>query len=644
MTARSGSSRNSVSGLVGIAIFIAVIIAIGYSNISDSMSSSSKSMDIRDVSIEAQILDDGTAVVSESRQIHFNGDYSVIWWNLSEKSFDSITVDGVSITDSDGSTRNLSSVEFNTYWRYNGDPGYESYSVDEYSTSGGYNSVDPYVFSDFADGTSCTVTLNYTIYGAIDVYSDVAELYWQMIGSDSDVGISHLSATVSLPLALGDEVSVGENVRIWAHGPLNGTISCDENAVISLEVNNVPSNTYIEVRSTFPTTWVEEYTGTVSDDEMLSYIIAEEQQWADEANAQRVQALIQMAVYIGGSLLIFVVMLILWFKFGKDHKPVFQEKYFRDIPSDLHPAIISTLWKKGTIDSTTFTATLMNLSARGRLEIERVLTNPTFGNKQKSDYILKAKNAVNAEQDDYIDTMALNYVFNEVGAGSDTVAMSSFKTAAKSKGQGTKLYKSIQKWNSIVKDRFKSEAMYEKTSERLSYLGFVLGVVSSLLTLSAFLSYEFIIAIICLLLTIGTFILAQIMRRLTPQAAETMARCKALKNWLEDFTNLQEAIPTDVLLWKKMLVYSVIFGISAKVAKQLETRFPEMLDDPNILPVWMWVNVGHSGHASAVQQMSVSYNSVFASGSSGSSSGGGGGGGFSGGGGGGGGGGGFGGR
>ena len=59
-----------------------------------------------------------------------------------------------------------------------------------------------------------------------------------------------------------------------------------------------------------------------------------------------------------------------------------------------------------------------------------------------------------------------------------------------------------------------------------------------------------------------------------PEAVELRERCRALKRWLEDFTNLGEAVPGDVVLWNKLLVMAVAFGVSDEVLRELADAVP----------------------------------------------------------------------
>ena len=127
---------------------------------------------------------------------------------------------------------------------------------------------------------------------------------------------------------------------------------------------------------------------------------------------------------------------------------------------------------------------------------------------------------------------------------------------------------------------------------------------------------------------------------LNQEGREVKAQLKALRNWLKDFTRLNEAIPTDVVLWNRLLVMAVVLGVADEVIKQLETVLPEVLHDDYMSSTYGWYYVSSTSNMSPARTFSDAVSTAHAvstaseAGSS-WSSGGGGGGGFSGGGGGG---------
>lgn len=110
---------------------------------------------------------------------------------------------------------------------------------------------------------------------------------------------------------------------------------------------------------------------------------------------------------------------------------------------------------------------------------------------------------------------------------------------------------------------------------------------------------------------------------------------KGLKNYLKEFTLINEKEPIEVALWDEYLIYAQIFGMADEVAKQFKKLYPEITEQMNNLGydyddiIFMYA-ISNSGisSASAARSRAESYSS----GGGGFSSGGGGGGSFGGGG------------
>ena len=65
------------------------------------------------------------------------------------------------------------------------------------------------------------------------------------------------------------------------------------------------------------------------------------------------------------------------------------------------------------------------------------------------------------------------------------------------------------------------------------------------------------------------------------QRASMEERCRAVefKNFLEDFTLLEERSAPEVGLWKKYMIVAAAFGIADKVAKNFEKLFPNLMEE-----------------------------------------------------------------
>ena len=88
-----------------------------------------------------------------------------------------------------------------------------------------------------------TYKITYKVIDAVKNYNDCSELYWQFIGFDFEIPADIVTGKIVLP-----QGATKENTKIWAHGPLNGDIEIDDEAIVKFELKYFEANTFVEVR------------------------------------------------------------------------------------------------------------------------------------------------------------------------------------------------------------------------------------------------------------------------------------------------------------------------------------------------------------------------------------------------------------
>lgn len=123
----------------------------------------------------------------------------------------------------------------------------------------------------------------------------------------------------------------------------------------------------------------------------------------------------------------------------------------------------------------------------------------------------------------------------------------------------------------------------------------------------------------------------------SPSMKDEAVQLKGLKNFLEEFSRIDQKQAIEVNMWEYYLIYAQILGIADKVAKQFKKLYPEIIESNEYGYTYgdiIFINtICHTGISSA--NSSKSRAESYSSGGGGFSSGGGGGGSFGGGGGGG---------
>ena len=421
--------------------------------------------------------------------------------------------------------------------------------------------------------------IEYKVNDAITKYSDYAELYWQFIGNDFEISADKVQGTIYLPTSVNNK----ENIKVWAHSKdLNGTIYATDLNKVEFEMDNYRSGRYVEVRILFPTNFIT--SGNINkfnNSTILEKAIAEETQWAEEANRQReFDKKIEKVISI--VMIIIAVILLLYFakkifKYKKilkelnGLKPTQELEYYRDLPDEKATPgeavfLLEKQYESFNIHfSQIFSATLLNLSLKKYIELK---VDATKKDKEAIKIINLNKEITDLKDDE---KEILEFVLKAIGTKEEITMKDLEKYITKHSSSITKLiektHKNVKK--SMKDNKYFDEKEYKKYS---NYLGIMIAyIVGTIATIILFpLAIVFIIdAVYC----------NKIMKKinvLTQTGLDQKEMWKGLKKYMEDFSLLNEREVPELVIWEKYLVYATAFGISEKVLKQLKIVYPNI--------------------------------------------------------------------
>ena len=611
MASRSSKRRRPLGVRIGSSavVFYIVVIALAAmfsgiaASVDDASMSSSKSHECTSVDITADVGSDGTLHVVHARTYEFTGSYELSAIDVDPEAGSTVTVNGVSVVDESGAETVLEEVEFEDEWRYTGSPGdgYWAYDAEDDTI---------YAFSATADETK-TFVFDYTYTHAITCYDDTAELYWQFIASGWDVDSNDVTLTVSLPVAEGESVEGGENVLAFGHGGSGGEVAFADDGSIVCTLDSVESGSYGELRCTFPTSWIDDDADvSIRAYDALDDILEEEQQYADKTQFAALVSALMLIVPLALSVIMIVVSVLLFVRFGKEHTPRFDGEYWRDVPDEsLHPAVVGRLWRWNKESSDDFTATLMHLSACGVVGIEQeqvVKERLLLGDKTETTYRLVKRDEGKLDELTDIDKRAYALVFDTIGSGRSSVSFADIEDYAENHAKT--FVGKLDSWQTTVSLEADVHDLFEKRGAFLKSLFCVVSIVLIIVAFVVALMFANFAVLLGLAPGCGVmFALAFVMPRRSEQAVEVQARCKALKRWFEDFTALDEGVPTDTKVWGELFVYAYLFGVADSVAEKLEdVKLPDAAGT-GYADVYLWVHMPHAaaGHALAGGAASV---------------------------------------
>jgi uncharacterized membrane protein len=433
---------------------------------------------------------------------------------------------------------------------------------------------------DLFPGTNGTRTfeLTYRVVDAVQVWEDTAELYWNWIGRNQPA-VGEWSAVIRLPHPHDEEV------RAWAHGPLNGVIRIESDRVVSA-VDEVPEGQFVDNRILMPVEWFD---GPPIPERALDDILDEEARNARNANLQREEwernearkATARRALNAAMAPLIiagFGGFYWVWRRWGKDpERPTDIGEYWREVPDD-PPAVGAALLGWRSVDGHAYAATVMDLARRGYLRIEEI---------EVERRILKPRLSYRFERTDKNDQLEaferrlLNWIFP--GTARSVTQDELIARATADRERAHKFWQGFQKDVTHALDRRDYIVRGKGLAFTIHFAicAVLLAAGIAALVLGAIVAGVAGVAAAVILAPLGV-----LHRSRTPAGTRRHAEWKGLRAYLEDFSSLGEAPMGHLALWEQYLVAATALGVADKLIEGLRVRFPEQADQALSQTAW----------------------------------------------------------
>ena len=507
-----------------------------------SIVSFAASFRIEKLDIEANLQKDGSMVVSEAITYDID-EINGVYFDIDAKGYGGIT--SLQVFEDEGHYEDnvISYREVDTV-NYEVTENDGVYRIKLYSKN--YNNVRTFKFV-------------YTLPEAIKVYDDVAQLNRKMVGQDWQQGISTVRVNIEIPVSTSYDNS---NILVFGHGPLTGEVDKEENTVFYKLDDYYPGD-FLEAHILMEPEIFSEYDNSkIIHKEMKQELLDMEARLADEANAERENALRReqrlqkissnAKPIMGGIASIWaVLMYYIHIIFKRKNKVKDDIKYLRDLPDDSSPALVGGVITKSVNDNEIL-ATIVDLIRR------KVLTLDTSDTKTIIT-LTGSTEKLSAQENTIIDI----YI-NDFGDGK-SLDLKSFGFFQK---VPMKTAKKFERWSNYI--------ISEMNRKGLVYQHMGCGAIFIFVLISIIIAFGSIIQailtenpIFMLGMPLGAILFISTVAAESPskKLAETKSKWQALKNFLSDYSQLEEAKITSIHLWEQYFVYAIALGVSDKVVK-----------------------------------------------------------------------------
>ena len=503
-----------------------------------SIVSFAASFRIEKLDIEANLQKDGSMVVSEAVTYDID-EINGVYFDIDAKGFGELQYIQVFEDDSTGGFKEVDSSNYEV------SVSDELYRIKLYSKN--HNNRRTFKFV-------------YKLPEAITVYDDVAQFNRKMVGKEWQQGINYITAKVIIPVSASYDNS---NILVFGHGPLTGEVDKEGNTVI-YKLNNYYPGDFLEAHILMEPEIFSEYNKSkIVHKDMKQKLLDMEAKFADEANAERDKAIRQQEMInkvFEKPGLIFGVLSSIWGALMYYIHVIFKRKnkvknsvgkYLRELPDNSSPALVGG-FMTNSINDNEILATIVDLVRRKILTLE---------NSDKNSIIILTGSTANLSAQE---KAIVDIYINDFGDGKslDLKSFGFFQKVPMS------VARKFEKWRAMVQS--------EMNRKNLTYQGLgCLGVIFFAFFPMIFTFAGLVIGMITgnkmflLIVVMGIILFVSGAKARYPrkELAEAKDKWQAFKNFLSDYSQLEEAKITSVHLWEQYFVYAVALGVSDKVVK-----------------------------------------------------------------------------
>ena len=494
---------------------------------------------IEKLDIEANLQKDGSIVVSEAVTYDID-EINGVYFDIDAKGFGEL--EDLQVFEDEPNTSSFKEVDASNYEVSVSD---ELYRIKLYSKN--QNNIRTFKFV-------------YKLPEAIKVYDDVAQFNRKMVGQEWQQGIKYITAKVIVPVPTDYDNS---NILVFGHGPLTGEVDKEENTVVYKLDDYYPGD-FLEAHILMEPEIFSEYDKSkIIHKDMKQELLNMEAKLSEEANIERDKASSQQkiskkqGVILGilGSIWGVLMFYIHGIYRRKNRVKNSVGKYLRELPDDSSPALVGS-FMTDSISGNEILATIVDLIRRKVLMLET--------SEEKSIITLVG----NTEKLSAQERVIVDIYINDFGNGKslDLKDFDLFQEVPMSTAR------KFEKWKTIIQSEMDRKDLvfegFKGMGENLFYTslgGIILGIkfFKNILE-KAMESKMFLIIII-----MGFILLISLTKARYPrkELAEAKDKWQAFKNFLSDYSQLEEAKISSVHLWEQYFVYAIALEVSEKVVE-----------------------------------------------------------------------------
>lgn len=551
--------------------------------------------EVEKFNLNVEILPNGDAVVMEEITYGFYGDYNGVLRDIDYERTAGIKDLTVGVMESGTIVPFTEAYNGNAY----------TYELDD---TGRLAKLKIY---EQSSNEKKTFHIGYTLVDVAEKYNDIGIFNRKIIDAGWPIPLNDITINITIP-----EGAKKEDLKVYAHGPLTGDSYIVDERTFKFTVPSVNGD-FVETLVIFPPELIPESTNVFNNDQ-LETILTNEQRLADEANATREEAIKEQErlkaeeearkaqaireqeallkrqarekttrpAFGAGILAALGSLFFMFKKFTKELEPEFQGDYYRELPEDYSPAVMSYLLSKGKTRDDDIMATILDLARKKVVKLTpmRVESGKIF---KKEEDTFKITWLDKSRLDSLLphERFLAEWFIDDIGQG-DGLVLDDLEGIVKKQKAALQFQKDYEYFKAKVKDTAEKQGFF--TANTLSgakvfvilALGFILAGIAGLLIFGSFIAMGLAILGGVMLMSL---LALNFVRKFTRRGVEHTAMWNAFKKFLQDFSNMQDAPIPSLVIWEHYLVYATSLGVADEVIDQLPKVFSEAeLGNPDL--------------------------------------------------------------
>ncbi len=555
-----------------------VFIILGTIIGSIMISSGEQSLNITNWIIESNILENGDLGIIEDITFGFKGKYNGVFREIILENTSGIA--GIKIAE----------IVENKVSEYKEAEGAKKGDSNVFLIDRKNDAVTLQIFAPSRDEKK-TFRIVYTVKNVVKKYNDVGELFYKFLGKQNNTPVDFFSANIILPQEDADN-----NVRIFAHGPLNGRIYKITDDTVNLQVENVSKNTSIEARILFPKHFIPASQNVINRD-AYSDIMNEETGLQEKAEQGIIKRETRKALFGNIAIALSVVEIFIFIFFlikYRRFKDVHEESRYLEIPDNNTPAVISYI-AGVAISGDTIIATLLDLYRKGYIKID------DGGEIKERKKILRDFTITKTkEEDDNLLSHEKHFIGWLIDVMGDGTAVTTGDIKDYSKKESSMFTKHHNNWIRLIKKDVNNKGYFDKSTKKYGLfliMLFPLGLILSIISLTS----ENILGLLLIFTSIlmlfqGIILLSRKSDYGYVQYKKWMEFKKHMKRLKKD--NLKydlDRYPRDI-----SLIYGMALGMDNSILNRLNIEIPHREDAFSYGHGWLyWYFIFNSDRSNA---------------------------------------------